>query len=165
MVCVLQWIYAYTVLLHVAWHASAFPLLPARIRLPEESDVKEVSKQQAASKTSKEAMNEVAEVIRKHQGDKPKVKRARRGVRFASLQNLSREDAQSLLPDKYKIFRDEFNGRWRVCTTAGATTWSTSKSWGVSGDDGPCVKHCLKEAWARYTLLTGGECPFNLDFA
>ena len=128
----------------------------------QESDVTDVKKTIEAVAHGNAMNAEIAEKIRDVRSGKHKgTKRARKRVQFDSTQTWDVNNAQALLPENYKIFKDDFNARWRVHIKSGSSVWSSSKSWGVSGDDGPCVRHCVKQAWARHTLLHGEACPFE----
>ena len=127
----------------------------------QESVVKDVKVMLEGNEREQTRQTEFATKIRQVRSKKKH--KVRKPVKYKSSGSWTQEDAQLLLPDGYTIFCDDFNGRWRVYTKCGEETWSTSKSWGVHGDDGPCVEHCAKEAWARHTMLTGEACPLLAD--
>ena len=79
--------------------------------------------------------------------------------------SLNEIDVQAFAPLGAKVFRDAFNGRWRLWLGERPTLqgrWSTSKSWGSTADETLCVKHILRDGWQRFMMMHGDEQPLNL---
>ena len=78
--------------------------------------------------------------------------------------SLQEQDVQHFAPPGAKVFRDPFNGRWRLWLGKGPTLqrrWSTSKSWGSTGDETLCVKDILRAGWQRFMMMHGDDHPLN----
>lgn len=125
--------------------------------------VKSMGKQQQSALT---LAVELQKTIRhaRSSGAAPATKRARKGVQYPSKKDWKQEDVQRLAPPKARIYKDNFNGCWRLWYgnhAHGLRRWSTSKSWGLGGQDDPCVRYILKEGWLMHTALTGEKCPLE----
>jgi hypothetical protein len=85
--------------------------------------------------------------------------RLRAAVKFPgeSERPLVEESFKQFLPtSQARLFRDQFNGRWRAFYGHGGK-WSCSKSWGT-GREYPCVLHVLRAIWKHHTAVTGEAC-------
>ncbi len=91
----------------------------------------------------------------------PAAGRQRRSVQFKSDKVWTEAAATALCPvplgQRCRIFKDEFNGCWRLSYGK----WLRARSWGKYGGDEECVRRLLQEAWGRHTSLTGEECPIQ----
>ena len=146
-----------------------------RHHLPESADllvaVDEV--QEVLSADEKAKVEEHLESARSTEADDVALRQLIRSVRAKSSKKQSKKrkpitykskaswevaQAQEMFPPDYRVYKDMFNKCWRCFFKR---LWSSSKSWGISGEDDPCVRHCLEQAWRHHTSLTGEECPIQ----
>ncbi|OLP73384.1 hypothetical protein AK812_SmicGene47396 [Symbiodinium microadriaticum] len=113
------------------------------------------------------AKREEASLLRQVLLDSSKAKRKkgvkRKPVSFAGVTNLSASHGEGFAPPGTKLYRDNFNARWRLWYGAGPLDrrWQKSKSWGATGTDEDCIIFLVKAAWARHEMLHGEPCPFD----
>ena len=130
-------------------------------------DVEDLDAAEAQANDEKEIFKDISKKIRhvrKKGRSKSKGKDgkdgARKPVNFESDKSWSTGKVQSLMPENYKVYRDAFNGCWRVYTKK--KCWSCSKSWGLSGEDGPAVRVIAEAAWNHHmSLQPDAGCPWK----
>ena len=64
-------------------------------------------------------------------------------------------------PANCRVYKDTFNARWILFYGKGFPRWSVSRSWGYSGEDEPCVRFILREAWRHHARWTQEQCPYT----
>lgn len=113
---------------------------------------------------NKKEADALTERIRKtrqtSQGNKPN--KLRPAIRFEGDRAVTLSDVQSALPPGAKARRDDHQKRWQIFLGAldqHGTCWSTSKSWGLTGDEQGAADICTRAGWNRYCSLTGAENP------
>ena len=56
-------------------------------------------------------------------------------------------DVMKLTPANCRVSKDTFNARWILFYGKGFPRWTVSRSWGYAGEDEPCVRFIVREAW------------------
>lgn len=75
---------------------------------------------------------------------------------------IAQQEAQQLCPEFSTIYKDSYNGRWRIVFTGYLRHLpSVSRSWTSLGTGGEkkSLRSCLKVAWAHAATVTGAACP------
>lgn len=84
----------------------------------------------------------------------------RRAVQFPSDDTWTSEEAVKYLPDGFRIYKDTFNGRWRVNSKGNG--WNQSRSWRTHGGDSACMFQLMTASWAYHLACNPNEtCPWD----
>jgi hypothetical protein len=123
-------------------------------------DVDTVDKAKAEQEKCEAAVADLEARVRlmRAGGETPHLKRG--PVKYASNHSFTEEEADGLMPLGYRVWRDRFNGCWRVANSK--TRFTVSKSWGETGDDYPCIISIARSSWDHFCSMNPGElCPWD----
>ena len=138
---------------------EAMLALPQAMDIIDDSDRKKVTDFLAEKQEAKTEMNTVKELLKKIR--KPAKGKKRKAVQIDHCVSCTPEAANIYFPHEATVYRDEFNGRWRVWYGKGQKRWNQSVSWGWEKSDWQCVEELLKVTWEHHTGLTGEACPIT----